>query len=156
MEEKLAKEKRAKRSFKDVLAEQKKEAIKVSGDQKMLEENEKLMEEEDSMMQQRIEAKEAALEQLKKKAEKEAQKKIKDATLAGIKAGEEASKKLIEDSKTQTPKESEAAIKKLKTKFEKTKHQVMDIVNNFGKIHSDLQELKSEYIQEQTQMNNYL
>lgn len=32
----------------------------------------------------------------------------------------------------------------------------MDIVANFGKIHSDLQELKSEYIQEQTQMNNYL
>ena len=32
----------------------------------------------------------------------------------------------------------------------------MDIVSNFGKIHSDLQELKSEYLQEQGDMNNYL
>lgn len=32
----------------------------------------------------------------------------------------------------------------------------MDIVNNFGKIHSDLAELKQEYIQESTQLNNYL
>ena len=32
----------------------------------------------------------------------------------------------------------------------------MDIVSNFGKIHSDLQELKSEYLQEQGEMNNYL
>ena len=35
---------------------------------------------------------------------------------------------------------------------------MLAIVNNFGKIRSDLQELKSEYIQEQSQMsgNNYL
>lgn len=34
---------------------------------------------------------------------------------------------------------------------------MLAIVNNFGKIRSDLQELKNEYIQEQTQMaNNYL
>lgn len=32
----------------------------------------------------------------------------------------------------------------------------MDIVSNFGKIHSDLQELKAEYQQEQGEMNNYL
>jgi hypothetical protein len=32
----------------------------------------------------------------------------------------------------------------------------MAIVNNFGKIRSDLQELKAEYIQEQSNMNNYL
>ena len=29
----------------------------------------------------------------------------------------------------------------------------MEIVSNFGKIHSDLQELKTEYIQEQAQNN---
>jgi len=35
---------------------------------------------------------------------------------------------------------------------------VLAIVNNFGKIRSDLQELKSEYIQEQSQVSgsNYL
>jgi hypothetical protein len=32
----------------------------------------------------------------------------------------------------------------------------MAIVQNFGKIRSDLQELKAEYIQEQSSLNNYL
>jgi len=32
----------------------------------------------------------------------------------------------------------------------------MDIVSNFGKIHSDLQELKSEYMAEQSEMNSYV
>lgn len=46
---------------------------------------------------------------------------------------------------------------KLKDKFDATKKQVLAIVNNFGKIRSDLQELKNEYVQEQSQMaNNYL
>jgi len=37
---------------------------------------------------------------------------------------------------------------KLKDKFDATKAQVLAIVNNFGKIRSDLHELKNEYIQE--------
>jgi|TARA_B110000285_G_scaffold230897_1_gene298365 hypothetical protein len=32
----------------------------------------------------------------------------------------------------------------------------MDIVSNFGKIHSDLQELKAEYLADQGELNNYL
>ena len=32
----------------------------------------------------------------------------------------------------------------------------MAIVSNFGKIRSDLQELKAEYIQEQSNLNNYV
>ena len=32
----------------------------------------------------------------------------------------------------------------------------MAIVPNFGKIRSDLQELKAEYIQEQSNLNNYV
>ena len=45
-----------------------------------------------------------------------------------------------------------AAIGKLKDKFDSTKAQVLAIVNNFGKIRSDLQELKTEYLQEQSHM----
>jgi hypothetical protein len=32
----------------------------------------------------------------------------------------------------------------------------MAIVSNFGKIRSDLSELKAEYIQEQSNLNNYV
>jgi len=42
----------------------------------------------------------------------------------------------------------------LKDKFDNTKAQVVEIVQNFGKIHSDLQELKREYLQEQAQMSS--
>lgn len=89
--------------------------------------------------------------------EKEAIQKINDATLAGIKNGETASKKLHSDAKVQTEEQTTDAVGKLKDKFDATKAQVLAIVSNFGKIRSDLQELKNEYVQEQSQMaNNYL
>lgn len=89
--------------------------------------------------------------------EKEAIAEINHATLAGIKNGENASKKLHSDAKVQSEQQTTEAVGKLKDKFDATKQQVMAIVNNFGKIRSDLQELKNEYVQEQTQMsNNYL
>ena len=78
----------------------------------------------------------------KAKAEKEAIEKITQATLAGIQAGEEASKRLHDDAKVQTEEQTTIAIEKLKNKFDSTKKQVLAIVQNFGKIHSDLQELK--------------
>jgi len=81
----------------------------------------------------------------KAKAEKEAIEKITQATLAGIKAGEEASKRLHLDARTQTEGQTVKSIEKLKKKFDSTKKQVLAIVQNFGKIHSDLQELKQEY-----------
>ena len=101
-------------------------------------------------------AKTKAQAESKAKADKEAIKKIADATMAGIKAGETASKKLHAEAKSQSEEATVAAVEKLQTKFENTKKQVMAIVNNFGKIRSDLQELKTEYIQEQSNMNNYL
>lgn len=77
--------------------------------------------------------------------------------MAGIKAGEEASRKLHAEAKKQDEAQTVAAVEKLKTKFDNTKAQVLAIVSNFGKIHSDLQELKSEYLQEQMKQNgNYL
>lgn len=82
----------------------------------------------------------------KAKAEKEAIKKIADATMAGIKAGESASQKLHAEAKAQSEEATVAAVEKLQNKFEITKKQVMAIVNNFGKIRSDLSELKAEYI----------
>ena len=89
----------------------------------------------------------------KAKAEKAAVEKINKATLAGIKTGEEASKKLHANAKHQSVEQTTNAIDKLKTKYDKTREQVLAIVNNFGQIHSDLQELKSEYMQEQNQIN---
>lgn len=89
------------------------------------------------------------MEEQKLVAEKEAFQKIASATEAGIKAGEEASRKLHADAKVQSEQQTTKAVEKLKTKFDSTKKQVMEIVSNFGKIHSDLQELKTEYIQEQ-------
>lgn len=99
------------------------------------------------------ELKKKPLEEQKLNAEKEAFQKIAAATEAGIKAGEEASRKLHADAKVQSEQKTTKAVEKLKTKFDSTKKQVMEIVSNFGKIHSDLQELKTEYIQEQAQNN---
>jgi uncharacterized protein involved in exopolysaccharide biosynthesis len=76
--------------------------------------------------------------------------------MAGIKAGESASKKLHLEAKSQSEEATVAAVEKLQTKFENTKKQVMAIVSNFGKIRSDLSELKAEYIQEQSSLNNYV
>lgn len=95
-------------------------------------------------------------EAAKQKAEKEAIEKITQATLLGIKKGEEASKKLHADAKVQSEEQTTKAIEKLKNKFDSTKAQVIAIVQNFGKIHSDLQELKQEYLQEQSNLQGYL
>lgn len=57
----------------------------------------------------------------KAKAEKEAIEKITQATLAGIKAGEEASRRLHDDAKVQTEGQTTIAIEKLKNKFDSTK-----------------------------------
>lgn len=57
----------------------------------------------------------------KAKAESEAIDRITAATLAGIKAGEEASKKLHEDAKVQTEGQTRKAVEKLKNKFDSTK-----------------------------------
>lgn len=57
----------------------------------------------------------------KAKAEQAAIEKITKATLAGIKAGEEASKKLHLDAKVQSEDQTEKAVEKLKNKFDSTK-----------------------------------
>jgi len=57
----------------------------------------------------------------KAKAEKEAIERITEATLAGIKAGEEASKRLHDDAKLQTEDQTTRAVEKLKNKFDTTK-----------------------------------
>jgi chromosome segregation ATPase len=66
--------------------------------------------------------------------------------LAGIKAGEEASRKLHADAKVQSENQTVLAIAQLKDKFDATKAQVSAIVSNFAKIQTDLQELKNEYL----------
>lgn len=39
-------------------------------------------------------------------------------------------------------------MKNLQSKFSHTSNKVQNIVNNFQKVHSDLQTLKSEYVQQ--------
>ena len=106
------------------------------------------MVEQQTHIHQELEAKEQARAKAKAKAEKEAIQKITDATLAGIRQGEEASRKLHADAKVQTESQTRVAVEKLKDKFDSTKQQVLAIVQNFGKIHSDLQQLKQEYAQD--------
>lgn len=89
-------------------------------------------------MNSKIDAKLQQQAVAKEQAEKDAIKKIADATMAGIKAGEEASRKLHAEAKKQDEASTVDKIDKLKTKFDNTKAQVMAIVSNFGKIHSDL------------------
>lgn len=89
-------------------------------------------------MNSKIDAKLQQQAAAKEQAEKDAIKKIADATMAGIKAGEEASRKLHAEAKKQDEASTVDKIDKLKTKFDNTKAQVMAIVSNFGKIHSDL------------------
>jgi len=67
-----------------------------------------------------------------KKLEQAAIAQINQATLAGIKKGEEASKKLHADAKSQSEGETTEAIGKLKDKFDSTRNQVLAIVQNFG------------------------
>jgi len=89
-------------------------------------------------MSSKIDAKLQQQAVAKAQAEKDAIKKIADATMAGIKQGEEASRKLHAEAKKQDESQTVAAVEKLKTKFDNTKAQVLAIVSNFGKIHSDL------------------
>lgn len=117
-----------------------------------IQEDEQQIVQTESKVHQELESREKARAEAKAKAEKEAIAKITEATMAGIKAGEEASKKLHADAKRQSDEQTVSAVEKLKDKFDHTKNQVMAIVNNFGKIRSDMAELKQEYIQEQNQM----
>lgn len=85
-----------------------------------------------------------------KKLEQAAIAQINQATLAGIKKGEEASKKLHHDAKSQSEGETTEAIGKLKDKFDSTRNQVLAIVQNFGQIRSELDDIKQEFLQEQS------
>lgn len=78
----------------------------------------------------------------KKKLEKAAIAQINQATLAGMKKGEEASKKLHMEAKNQTEEQTTEAIGKLKDKFDSTRNQVLAIVKNFGSIRSELDDIK--------------
>jgi hypothetical protein len=79
-----------------------------------------------------------SLQEAKEKAESDAIEKVTKATLQGIKNGEQASLKLHQDAKNQSEEQTAVAIEKLKNKFDSTKAQVIDIVQNFGNIRADL------------------
>jgi chromosome segregation ATPase len=86
----------------------------------------------------------------KKQLEQAAIAQINEATLAGMKKGEEASRKLHQDAKSQTEEQTTEAIGKLKDKFDSTRGQVMQIVHNFGSIRSELDDIKQEFLQQES------
>lgn len=156
VEDKKAQDVEMKKDYNKILTEQKQKTRATVQSIDQLESNSAVQVASETSISAKSQAKTKAQAEAKAKADKEAIKKIADATMAGIKAGETASKKLHAEAKSQSEEATVAAVEKLQTKFENTKKQVMAIVNNFGKIRSDLQELKTEYIQEQSNMNNYL
>ena len=156
MEEKKAQDVEMKKDYNKILTDQKEKTRATVQSIDQLESSAAIQVASETHINARSAAKTKQQAEAKAKAEKEAIKKIADATMSGIKAGELASKKLHADAKAQSEEATVAAVEKLQTKFENTKKQVMAIVNNFGKIRSDLQELKAEYIQEQSNLNNYI
>ena len=87
-------------------------------------------------------------EKKQKMMERDAISEINEATLAGIKAGEAASRKLHADAKKQSEEATTTAVEKLKDKFDATRKQVLAIVQNFGQIRSEISEIKGEFLQE--------
>lgn len=144
--------------FGKIFSKQKQKTKQITQKLKELEDNAALQNAEDIHLVSKIKPNRAKklvqLDKLKfhgktkEEYEKEAIAQINKATLAGIRSGETASRRLHADAKVQSEGQTAEAVGKLKDKFDATKSQVLAIVNNFGKIRSDLQELKNEYIQE--------
>lgn len=78
----------------------------------------------------------------------EAIEKVKKAEVAGEKKGEIEAQKLIKKVQNQSLEQSQADVAQLQKKFLMTSTQVKSIIDNFQKVHSDIQSLKSEYTQQ--------
>lgn len=58
---------------------------------------------------------------------------------------------MLQQAKGQTIEENGKQFDQLKDKLQSTSKQVLDIVQNFQRVHTDLQDLKEEYIQQKLQ-----
>ena len=58
---------------------------------------------------------------------------------------------MLQQAKGQTIEENGKQFEQLKDKLQSTSKQVLDIVQNFQRVHTDLQDLKEEYIQQKLQ-----
>lgn len=85
------------------------------------------------------------------KEEKDALDKVNKAKEQGEKIGAEAAAKLLQQAKGQSLEENTKQFSQLKKKLKDTSQQVLDIVQNFQRVHTDLQDLKEEYIQQKLQ-----
>ena len=85
------------------------------------------------------------------KDEKEALDKVNKAKDVGEKIGSEAAKKMLSQAKGQSIEENSKQFDQLKDKLQSTSKQVLDIVQNFQRVHTDLQDLKEEFIQQKLQ-----
>lgn len=81
-------------------------------------------------------------------AENQAIAEVKAAEKAGEEKGAEAAKKLLKKQKNMTPKQKEAELAQLKNKLEKTSTKVSAIIQHFSKVHEQINELKTEMIQQ--------
>ena len=78
-------------------------------------------------------------------------KEVVAAKKAGELKGAKAAKQVLARQKSQTPAQNQKDISLLQKKLENTSKQVSKIIANFGNVHKDLQDLKTEYIQSQNQ-----
>lgn len=74
--------------------------------------------------------------------------KVKEAEEQGEKKGLAEAERMIKKQENQSFEESEADMKHLQTKFEKTSVKAKSIIANFQKVHSDLQALQQQYAQQ--------
>jgi len=78
-------------------------------------------------------------------------KEVVAAKKAGEKKGAEAAKEILARQRSQSPVQNKKDITLLQKKLENTSKQVSKIIANFGNVHKDLQELRNEFIQSQSQ-----
>lgn len=71
---------------------------------------------------------------------------VQAAQKAGEKKGAKNAAKMLEKQKRQSPEQNKKDIELLQKKLENTSKQVSKIIKNFGNVHKDLKELKTEYI----------
>lgn len=125
LEEELAKVNKVKAELLKVAEPHSSENLDVS-DQKSIADNLNLLNQQQIVIQQAID-------------------KVKIAEEEGEKKGLENAQKLIKKQESQSLEQSEADVKNLEAKFQSTSGKVNSIIDNFQKVHSDLQTLKDQY-----------
>jgi len=107
--------------------------------------------EEDRKEMEELQTSSELLTEAEQAANLKAIKEVVAAKKAGEKKGAEAAKEILARQRSQSPVQNKKDIALLQKKLENTSKQVSKIIANFGNVHKDLQELRNEFIQSQSQ-----